>query len=518
MASPKTQIDLIREAAESSLEKFIRLVVPKQVFGSVHIELCEWMTRQEAKQHQLILMPRDHQKSRFAAFWALWELTKDPCRRILYISSTSGLAEKQLGFIKDIMQSSIYRKYWPEMTNADEGKRKKWTNSEIMVDHPRRAEEGIRDPSILTAGLTTNIVGLHFDIAVMDDVVTGENAYTEEGRNAAKRRYSLLASIESADCREIIVGTRYHPKDLYSNIVEMNAEIFSEDGEVESTEAVYELFERQVEDAGDGSGTFLWPRQQRTDGIWFGFDKKILAVKKAKYVDQTQFRAQYYNDPNDSGSAGIGREYFQYYDPQQLRQQSGHWYYSGKRLNVIAAIDFSFSTTKRADFTTIAVVGCDSARNYYVLDLDRFKTSLIKEYYSHLMAMHLKWDFRKLIAETNVAQETIVRELKESYFKPNGLMITVEEVKPNRYTGTKDERIRATLEPRYQNMAVWHKRDGNCQTLEDELVMQFPPHDDCKDAVANAIDKLAAPTVSMNNTRIEENIELMGNTRFGGLG
>ena len=40
---------------------------------------------------------------------------------------------------------------------------------------------------------------------------------------------------------------------------------------------------------------------------------------------------------------------------------------------------------------------------------------------------------------------------------------------------------------------MWHYKGGNCQTLEEELVMSHPPHDDCKDALANAVDLAVIP-------------------------
>lgn len=463
-------------------------------------------------------MPRDHGKSRYVAFYALWEITRNPAIRILYISSTANLAEKQLGFMKDIMQSAIYRKYWPEMTHVDEGKRKKWTNSEIMVDHPKRVEEGIRDPTIMIAGLEKSITGLHFDLAILDDVVVQENAYTEEGRDKVKRQYSLLASIEGADAKEVAVGTRYHPADLYSDILAMEYVPVDENGEEGEPERIYEIFERQVEDAGDGSGQFLWPVQISGTGQKFGFDRNILAKKKAKYIDQTQFRAQYYNDPNDSSSAAIGRDKFQYFDPSFLKYDGRNWHIQGRRLNIVAAVDFSYSTKLRSDYTAIAVVGMDSDRRHYVLEIDRFKTSEIKDYYTHILELYKKWDFRKLIAETTAAQQAIVNELKSSYIVPNGIMLSIVEHKPTRHEGTKEERLKAILEPRYQNLSVWHYRGGNCQVLEDELVMQHPPHDDCKDAVASALDHLVPPAGSFFGKESTNVLQLKAHPKFGGLG
>jgi len=437
--------------------------------------------------------------------------------RILYISSTANLAEKQLGFIKDIMNSSIYRRYWPEMTHEDEGKRKKWTNSEIMVDHPTRVADGVRDPSIMTAGLEKSITGLHFDLAILDDVVVQENAYTSEGRDKVKRQYSLLASIEGSQAKELAVGTRYHPSDLYSNMLEMEYTPFADNGEELEPERIYEVFERQVEDAGDGQGQFLWPVQKTSFGT-YGFDRNILAKKKAKYIDQTQFRAQYYNDPNDTSSAAVNRNLFQYYDPAFLKFDGRHWHYQGKRLNIAAAVDFAYSTRLRSDYTAIAVVGMDGDRRHFVLEIDRFKTADIKDYYTHILELYKKWDFRKLIAEASAAQQAIINELKSSYIVPNGIMLSITEVKPTRHDGTKQDRLKAILEPRYQNMSVWHYRGGNCQVLEDELILQHPPHDDCKDAVANAFDHLVPPAGALFGESSRNVVQLRSHPKFGGLG
>lgn len=506
----------IRKAAEADLETFIRLIAPKTVLGSIHCELCSWWTRQNAKSHQLTLLPRDHAKSRMVAYRVAWYLTKNPHHRVLYISSTSNLAEKQLSFIKQILTSRLYRKYWPEMVHPEDGKRKKWASGEIELDHPLREEEGVRDPSVFTAGLTTAITGMHCDVAVLDDVVVYENAYTDEGRKKVMTQYSLLTSIEGADAKEWVVGTRYHPEDLYGHMQKINEDVYNNKGELVDESPVYEIFERAVEDAGDGTGQFLWPRQMRNDGTWFGFDAKILARKRATYLDKTQFRAQYYNDPNDPDGEGITRDKFQYYEPKFLTYDGSNWHFQGHRLNVLASIDFSYSLAKRSDYTAIVVVGVDSERRYYVLDVVRFKTDSIKTYYEELLALYNKWRFKTLVAETAAAQQAIVKELKEAYLKPNGIMLTIKEQKPTRHEGTKEERMVAILEPIYDNMAVWHYRGGNCQILEDELVLQFPPHDDCKDALANAIAHVVAPAIR-NEDRNKSGNVIKFHPRFGGV-
>ena len=503
-------IDDIRQRAEDDLEFFISLIAPQQVLGNCHKEVCEWWTREDAKRFQLLLFPRDHGKSRLVAYRVAWALAKDPTLRVLYISATANLAEKQLGFIKGILASDIFRRYWPDHVHKEEGKRTRWSNSEIMLDHPDRKKENIRDPSIFTGGLTTSLTGLHCDIAVLDDVVVAENALTSEGRDKVASQYSLLASIEGADAQEWVVGTRYHGADLYQSLMEMQEVLFDEGGDPVGEESIYEVFERPVEDVGDGTGQFLWPRQQRKDGKWFGFDHKILATKRGKYLDKTQFFAQYYNTPQDPDNIPVSSDKFQYFDRKFLVQENGYWQYKGKRLNVFASIDFAFSLRSAADYTALVTIGVDADNTVYVLDIDRFKTDRISVYFDHILKAQNTWQFRKMRAEVTVAQVAIVKQLKE-LIRQYGMALSIEEYRPNKQQGNKQERIASILEPRYDNLQVFHYRGGNIQYLEEELQQRHPTHDDVKDALATAVDMAVRPVGSAN--RRKSNV-INWNSRF----
>ena len=494
-----TSLEQIKLAAEADLVSFIKLVAPEQVLGQCHEDVCDWWTRPDAKSHQLLLFPRDHGKSRLVAYRVAWELTKNPTLRVLYISATANLAEKQLSFIKSILTSDTYYRYWPDHVHREEGKRSKWTNSEIALDHPDRKKEKIRDPSVFTGGLTTSLTGMHCDIAVLDDVVVYENAYSGEGRNKVKSQYSLLSSIEGADAQEWVVGTRYHPIDLYNDLLQMVEDLYDDEGEKVGEENIYEVFQKPVEDRGDGTGEMLWPRMQRKDGKWFGFDIKVLAKKRGQYLDKGQFRAQYYNDPSDPDNVPVGSEKFQYYEQKHLKQENGFWFFRDKKLNVFAAVDFAFSLSKKADYTAIVVIGIDADNNVYVLDIDRFRTDRISVYFDHIFHLVSKWSFRKMRAETTVAQVAIVKQLKE-LVKEHGLGLSIEEFRPNKNQGNKQERIASVLEPRYDNLSIWHYRGGNNQILEEELQSRNPPHDDVIDALASVIDMAVKPSRTVRRT------------------
>lgn len=510
-------LDDIREAAEADLLTFIRLIAPHRVLGRVHEELARWWNRTEARSHQMVLLPRDHQKSAMIAYRVAWEITRNPAVTILYISSTTNLAEKQLKFVKDILTSKVYKRYWPNMVNDNENLRERWTTAEFAVDHPVRKAEGVRDPTVFTAGLGTAVTGMHCNIAVLDDVVVADNAYTKEGRETVQAQYSLLASVETTDAREWVVGTRYHPADLYADLTEMVEETYNEGGEVAASRPVYEVFQREVEDAGDGSGEYLWPRVQRKDGKWFGFSREVLARKKAQYLDRTQFYAQYYNNPNDPGNEAIASSLFQYYDRRRLEERDGYWYHGDSRLRTFAAMDFAYSLKPTADFTSIVTIGVDDENRFYILDVDRFKTNKVMEYFEHVLKAHHKWKFNKLRCETTAAQSIIVEELRSNYIRQAGIPLSIDSFSPTRNQGSKEERIDAMLRPRYEAQAIWHYKSGVIDELENELKQVKPKHDDVKDALSMAIGIAASPLHQTSSFR-KRTPSAVYHGRFGGVG
>lgn len=508
----------IRETAKSDLFFFAKLVNPGYMYGDIHKDCFKWMEDyalfgqgRVGLTNKLVMLPRAHLKSHMVAVWCAWVITNHPEVTILYISATADLAETQLGAIKNIFESTVYNRFFPEYINPAEGKREKWTNTRISIDHPKRRAEGIRDATISTAGLTTNTTGWHADILVPDDLVVPENAYTEDGRESVSKKSSQFTSILNAGGFTLACGTRYHPSDIYSTWKTQEYDVYNEEQEVIGRAPVWEVKEHVVET----DGVFLWPKTMRPkDMKFFGFDAQVLAKIRAQYSDRVQFFAQYYNDPNDSGSNRINADRFQYYDKKYLKQEGGYWFYKGKRLNVYAAIDFAFSINKKADFTAIVVIGIDSDGFIYILDIDRFRGERIAEYFTALKKLHSRWEFTKLRAEVTVAQAVIVRDLKDT-MRAEGMRLSIDEYRPMRKEGSKEERIAAALEHRYENQTIWHFKGGYTDVLEEELIQARPAHDDLKDALASAVSIAVKPKGSREDKGRDNVIQF--HSRFGGV-
>lgn len=508
----------IRETAKQDLFFFARLVNPGYMYGDVHKQLYQWMQEysiygqgEELTSNKLIMLPRAHLKSHMVATWCAWIITRHPEVTILYVSATAELAETQLFAIQNILASSSYQRYFPEYINPQEGLRERWSQRKLSIDHVKRKTEGIRDATVATAGLTTNTTGWHADIIVADDLVVPENAYTEDGRESVSKKASQFTSIRNAGGFTMACGTRYHPADIYSVWKSQEYEVYNEEGEVLERKPVWDIKEYVVED----NGMFLWPRAVRSDGKAFGFDQSVLSRIRAEYSDKVQYYAQYYNNPNDPGSNRINRDKFQYYDKKYLKQEHGYWYFKRKRLNVYASIDFAFTLSKKSDYTAIVVIGVDEDNFIYVLDIDRFKTDKISEYFNRVAQLHAKWEFKKLRAEVTVAQAVIVRDLKDK-LREEGLRLSIDEYRPNRQDGKKEERIASALEHRYDNHMIWHFKGGYIDVLEEELVLARPQHDDVKDALASVVEIAIKPKRSRHEEERPSNV-LQFNSRFGGI-
>ena len=114
-----------------------------------------------------------------------------------------------------------------------------------------------------------------------------------------------------------------------------------------------------------------------------------------------------------------------------------------------------------------------------------------------------------------MAQAVIVRDLKDK-LREEGLTLTIDEHRPTRNGGTKQERIASAHENRYDNQQVWHFKGGYTDLLEEELVLARPPHDDIKDALASAVEIAIKPRGN-KNTDVERNNVVLFNPRFGGV-
>ena len=510
----------LRKACHDSCWIFARTVEPHRVYGECHKELFDWwqLCEMEGILNTLALMPRDHQKSHCIAVWACWKIYRNPAETIAYVCATESLAILQLFDIKQILESEEFKRLSPEMIEPQEKKRTKWAETAITVDHPIRKKERPRDPTVTATGLDSNNIGAHCTIMIKDDVVVDKNSLTQAAREKVEAKAGHLSSILTTDGMEFCVGTRYHPQDHYQSLIDMEEEVWDEDtDELIGRKKVYAVHERVVEI----DGAFLWPRMARkSDGKMFGFDRKQLSRKKAKYAkDMRNFYCQYYNDPNAINEGGIEKSQFLYYNREDVVRRQGAWWLRDRKLNVIACQDFAYSVRTGSDWTCLFILGMDWEKNIYILDIYRYQTKKPSVYWKYVETAQNKWMFKWMKAEAVAAQAVIIEALRE-YAENTSTPIRIKSYKPTGHDGTKEERIAQALEPIYEDGRLYHYRGGMCDLLEEELVVDRPPHDDMKDClhIGVGFDKLKPPAKEdEDDTSHHQQIYEVSSRRFGGF-
>jgi len=505
-----------REACEGRFYAFVRGVAPWLQVGSVHEEVCDWMQRnfESGIEHHLVLLPRGHLKSTLAYLWVCWRIIRNPAITFLYASASLKLAEMQLASIKNTLAGEKVARYWPTLIGPDEGKRTVWRQYEISVDHPLRALKGVRDFTVRAVGLGHGVTGSHGDVLMLDDIVAPEaeqySPWTVEGRAKLDTWYSfVVGSVLNPGGEVVGVGTRYHAKDIYQKLIDLQKEEIDKYGEIVSTEKLYNIMVRVVEKDGE----FLWPRKAGPDGKAYGFNKKELATKKANYLDKAKFYSQYYQNPSNPEDSAF-TDQFQYYDKSHLRNENGRWYMGGSILNVYSAVDIASTMEKRSDYTTIVTIGIDSENRRYVLHIDRFQTDRISFIVDRLFMVVDKWRPRRVKIEVVAAQKFVYTSTLDAMRERN-VFFNLDEYKPQG-RGNKEIRINNTLEPLYKNQLVFHYRGGNCEILEDELVLQHPPHDDISDSLMIANEMAERPSITGKKRGNQSNI-VQFDSRFGGV-
>jgi phage terminase large subunit-like protein len=169
------------------------------------------------KRKLLILQPRSHGKSMLAISYCVRKLCMDRNATILFISASSGQAEKRVRLIKQYMDSEKIIEDWGNGADIPsfKGPDSKWTASQIYL---QRDGSNI-DPSVDAIGTGGKITGAHCDVVVCDDI--DDDLTTASPSVRAKTRDWLTGTITPILNQGgilIVVGTRKHHDDVYAHM------------------------------------------------------------------------------------------------------------------------------------------------------------------------------------------------------------------------------------------------------------------------------------------------------------
>jgi|13_taG_2_1085334.scaffolds.fasta_scaffold00382_4 phage terminase large subunit-like protein len=361
------------------------------------INECVRLTRlaheRNSKEKLLLLAPRDHGKSYLSILYTVWRLCTDRNSTILFVSATSGQAEKRLRLVKTFLESAIVIDDWasddlpPFRTPST-----KWINTQIYLN---RDIESI-DPSLEAVGAGGAVTGGHFDVLVLDDVDDDKTTYTAGVRR--KTREWLSGTIQPVLTRNgvmLAVGTRKHADDIYAHMIKDATFNLIHDRAIIKMPDSYQ-FVTEVDGAGrdvikeitvQGESTVLWQDQRPIEYL----------LKERATVGSRLFTREFQNEVQDADDAMFKTEWL---DAALMRGRS-----LGLReipsavgkLRVIQAWDLALVTDATraekndSDFTVGICWASDEAGHRYLLDITRFRGVSPSELYRRVELFFNKW-------------------------------------------------------------------------------------------------------------------------------
>lgn len=170
----------------------------------------------------MLLAPRGHAKSTvFTVNATLTEIVRNRNVRIVIVSNSSEVADGFLREIKGHLEREDPKRVYDFQKvhgNLVPKFPEKWTNNQIIVDRP---DLRLKDPTVAAVGAGGSVLSRRADIILCDDILNQDNSRTPEQREKIKRWFhEVLMPVLVPGGRIIVVGTKWHDFDLYSELLE----------------------------------------------------------------------------------------------------------------------------------------------------------------------------------------------------------------------------------------------------------------------------------------------------------
>ncbi len=418
--------------------------------------------RELEKRHKrsLWLEPRHTFKSTiFTKAYPIWRLLWEPELRILIVNATAGNAQAFLSeIVKQYLRNEKLIALYEQIFHIKPLKPRATKAQSIMLNTRTKTYS---EPSIATVGATGNIVSAHYDLVIVDDLCNIKDRQSPPIRDKKKIWFQDLPSILTPHGELVIVGTHWHPDDLYSHIIhqQLNPALADEDRFYIQRESCYL----------DNTKCSRFPNILS--------DQKLqsLAVEKGTAL----FACQYLNNPISASDQIFSLEHLHTIPKARINLQNAE------------AFAFCDPSLGAKDFSAIiTLLRYDDFWIVYHCMLSRMRHSQLIE---KLIELHQLFQYRLVGIEANSLNKarsdtepcTFELTLRQQQHKV-GVSMPYELIWHNT---SKEARIQ-DIEPYITNgqLRFLESHNQDYPELIDQLI-QFPAaaHDDGPDALAGAV-------------------------------
>lgn len=467
-------------------DEYVKELILTAEFEVAHFIVCKYITKRNLSglhlkiinqksdtKKTLHLAPRGHGKSTIGDVdFCITKLLRDANLRIMIGSKTQGQAE---AFLKEIRTHFEANEDLIRVFGDLKGD--KWSDKEFTLNTRTLIK---KEASLTALGASGAVVSKHFDLIICDDLVGFENARTGSQRSKLKEWfYSSLEPTLEPTGEMRVLGTRYHPNDLYQDFIETG----DYDVVIQKALNIY-----NEEEFGTWKARGLLPADIKPGDefpLWDYFGLEDLQKRKSA-SGSIIFGMQYQNTTDLAKGNIFKMEYLRYYDSYTIRQDGKAEVYlrneeTGEKIKrvcrVFMGVDLAISQSTSADYFVIAVVGRDEDNNYYVLDYFMDRLSFENQLNKILEYGQVKFPGVERIGVEAVAyQQAMCQQLRRESSLP------VVDIKTSKDKITRAMRLSAKFE--CGKVLV---RQNMAELIDCLLLMPEVEHDDIFDAVDFAI-------------------------------
>ncbi len=465
--------------ARSDFLTFIKLIAPSVVSDfklGRHIELLATKLQEveegKTKRLMVFLPPRSTKSVICSKLFPAWYMGKHASHEILSVSHSDQLAADFGRTVRDIVNNDVYKEIFPHTTlRTDVRAAGKWQTNQNGV--------------YIAAGVRSQIAGRGAHVALLDDVMSEEDAFSEAGRRYIKEWYPAgLRTRLMPNGSVVIINTRYHEDDICGWLLNVQEErkkdtAFSEEeDEVQIDEweviKIPAWLDRQsAELLGLQEGSSYFP-EWKPDHLLKKDEIEIRSQNGSKY-----WQSLYMQDPTPDEGGIIKKFWFKQWEYMEDPPDCDF---------IIQTYDTAFSSKETADYSVIQTWGIfrnvqvDSAGTEHTVSnliLLSNKRGRLEYPELRMMAqeMYDKYEPDVVIIEKKASGQSLIQDMRRA-----GLPVL--EYSPDK---DKVSRVNAST-PILESGRVWLPNKPFAEDLINESIA-FPnaTYDDQVDAMVMAI-------------------------------
>ena len=327
----------VNNQSKSDFLTFVRLMAPSLVSGfkmGKHIEVISNKLKQleegEIKRLMVFLPPRSSKSVICSKLFPAWYIGRNPEHEILTVSHSDQLSSDFGRSVRDVVNTEEFSKIFSGVQ----------LRSDVRAAGKWKTNQG---GTYYAAGVRSQIAGSGAHIAILDDVMSEEDSYSEAGRKYIKEWYQAgLRTRIMPNGAIVIINTRYHYDDLCGWLLKQQEDM----GEYETIPwEVIKIPAWLDEDAAElldlPVGGSYFP-EWKPDEVLQVDENEIKASNGARY-----WNSLYMQDPTPEEGGLIKKRWLQYWEYDEPPSCDF----------IIQTYDTAFSTRTTADYSVIQTWG-----------------------------------------------------------------------------------------------------------------------------------------------------------------